>query len=245
MRLEIFENPSDLGRGASRLAASAINSAIGKNGEARIVLSTGMSQFETLASLVKEDVDWRRVTVFHLDEYKGISISHKASFRKYLNERFVSLVPLKAFFPVEGDIKELCEKLREKPLDLGLIGIGENAHIAFNDPPCDFETEDEYITVTLNEACRRQQVREGWFESVNEVPPQAVSMSCRQIMNCCTIISAVPHAVKAEAVRAALYADKVTPEIPASILKTHSDWTLCLDRESASGLEFDRIRYFS
>lgn len=245
MKLEIFENPSALGRGASHLAASAINSAIRKNGEARIVLSTGMSQFETLASLVKEDVDWRRVTVFHLDEYKGISISHKASFRKYLDERFVSLVPLKAFFPVEGNINELSEKLREKPVDLGLIGIGENAHIAFNDPPCDFETEDEYITVTLNEACRRQQVREGWFESVNEVPPQAVSMSCHQIMKCRTIISAVPHAVKAEAVRAALYADKVTPEIPASILKTHPDWTLCLDRGSVSGLHFDRIRYFS
>lgn len=245
MRLEIFENPSALGRGASHLAASVVNSAIVKNGEARIVLSTGMSQFETLASLVKEDVDWRRVIVFHLDEYKGISISHKASFRKYLDERFVSLVPLKAFFPVEGDINELSGKLREKPVDLGLIGIGENAHIAFNDPPCNFETEDEYITVTLNEACRRQQVREGWFESVNEVPPQAVSMSCCQIMKCRTIISAVPHAVKAEAVRAVLYTDKVTPEIPASILKTHPDWTLCLDRGSASELEFDRIRYFS
>ena len=130
-------------------------------------------------------------------------------------------------------------------MDLGLIGIGENTHIAFNDPPCDFETEDAYITVTLNETCRRQQVREGWFESVNEVPPQAVSMSCRQIMKCRTIISAVPHAVKAEAVRAVLYTDKVTPEIPASILKTHPDWTLCLDRGSASELEFDRIRYFS
>ena len=180
--------------------------------------------------------------MFHLDEYVGLPVTHVASFRKYLTERFVSLVPLKAHHFVEGDpaqLPELGRLLTEKPIDLGLIGIGENGHIAFNDPPCDFDSEDPYIVVNLSDTCKRQQVGEGWFATVDDVPRQAVSMSCRQILKCNAIISAVPHAVKARAVRDTLYSHTVRNTVPATLLKTHPAFSLFLDSDSASLIDDD------
>lgn len=249
MEVRIYHDTDSLGAAASRKCAKIINKAIGEKGEARIILSTGASQFETLSHLVAEDVDWSKVTMFHLDEYVGLPESHAASFRKYLKERFISKVNLKAYHLVEGrkeQLGELSRILCEKPIDLGLIGIGENGHIAFNDPPCDFDTQEPYIIVNLNDTCKRQQVGEGWFASVSEVPAQAVSMSCRQIMKCLNIVSAVPHKVKAEAVRNTLYSKVVTNTVPATLLKTHGNFTLFLDEDSASLIdECNRIVDFS
>ena len=232
MRLVICHDAECLGRRAACEAAGIIRDAIARSGCARMILSTGASQFETLARLVEEDVDWRKVEMFHLD------------FRRYLMERFVSKVPLKVFHPVDGvpeHLEALSDELSRRPVDLGLIGIGENGHIAFNDPPADMETDAPYIVVTLDDACRRQQVGEGWFHSVDDVPRQAVSMSCRQIMKCRAIVSAVPHEVKRTAVRNTLYAPEVTADVPATLLRTHPRWTLCLDEDSAYGLDVDRI----
>lgn len=237
MEVRICHDADSLGAAASHKCAQIINRAIAEKEEARIILSTGASQFETLSHLVSEDVDWSKVTMFHLDEYVGLPESHAASFRKYLKERFISKVNLKACHLVEGrkeQLEELSRLLCEKPIDLGLIGIGENGHIAFNDPPCDFDTQDPYIIVNLNDTCKRQQVGEGWFASVSEVPAQAVSMSCRQILKCINIVSAVPHKVKAEAVRNTLYSKVVTNTVPATLLKTHGNFTLFLDEDSAS-----------
>lgn len=249
MEVRICHDADSLGAAASRKCAQIINRAIAEKGEARIILSTGASQFETLSHLVSEDVDWNKVTMFHLDEYVGLPESHAASFRKYLKERFISKVNLKAYHLVDGrkeQLEEISRLLCEKPIDLGLIGIGENGHIAFNDPPCDFDTQEPYIIVNLNDTCKRQQVGEGWFASVSEVPSQAVSMSCRQIMKCLNIVSAVPHKVKAEAVRNTLYSKVVTNTVPATLLKTHGNFTLFLDEDSASLIdECSRIVDFS
>ncbi|MFC5653300.1 glucosamine-6-phosphate deaminase [Paenibacillus solisilvae] len=242
MKVKMMDSPQELGREAARLTAQAINEAIAERGVARIVLSTGASQFETLDELRTLDVDWSKVEMFHLDEYVGITEAHLASFRKYLKERFTSKVSLQNAYFVDGEgeyedkMKRLSEELRKAPIDIALIGIGENAHIAFNDPPADFDNQQPYIVVNLDESCKRQQVREGWFPTVNDVPEFAISMSVHQIMQSKKIISAVPHAVKAQAIKQTLEND-INPDIPATILKTHSDWTLVLDRESAAGVE--------
>jgi len=236
MELRIAYDAEQLGRNAAAHAARLLNRAIAEKGEARLLLSTGASQFETLAALVCEDVDWSRVTMFHLDEYVDLPESHVASFRKYLKERFISKVPLKEAYLVDGTregIARISEAVRKAPIDVGLIGIGENAHIAFNDPPADLETKECYIIVDLDDRCKQQQCGEGWFASVDEVPKQAVSMTVYQILKCRSILSIVPHAVKADAVYKALYApqDAMTP---AAFLRSHSDWTLYVDRESAA-----------
>ncbi|TDF93212.1 glucosamine-6-phosphate deaminase [Paenibacillus piri] len=242
MNVKILRNAEELGQEAASLAANLLKGTIAQKGRARLVLSTGASQFETLQALVHTDVDWSKVEMFHLDEYVNLSESHPASFRKYLKERFVDSVPLQMahFVNGEGNIDEhiavLTREIRKEPIDLALIGIGENAHIAFNDPPADFETEAAYIVVQLDEACKRQQVGEGWFASLEEVPKQAITMTVHQIMQCKTIISCVPHKVKARAIRH-FFASEVTREIPATILKSHPDYTLFLDRQSASEAE--------
>lgn len=241
MNISISPTAVELGNSAARFAAEILNEALTRNGEARLVVSTGSSQFEMFQALVKEKVDWTKVTVFHLDEYIRLPVTHKASFRKYLYERFINLVPVKKFFSidVEGNIadqiKELTSELCKKPVDLGLIGIGVNGHIAFNDPPADFKTHDSYIIVRLDEQCKMQQVEEGWFKTPGEVPDEAVSMSVWQIMQCRRIISVVPHIVKADAVKKTL-SSKLTNMVPATILKQHPDWHLFLDRNSASGV---------
>ncbi|MFZ0280320.1 MAG: 6-phosphogluconolactonase [Bacteroidales bacterium] len=241
MTITISHNPTDLGIAAASLAAKKLREAIKKNGEGRIVVSTGSSQFELFKALITEKIDWTKVEVFHLDEYIGLSGTNKASFSKYLYERFINLVPVRKFHPVDvaGDIAEriasLTAELRKKPIDLGLIGIGVNGHIAFNDPPADFETRDGYIVVNLNDKCKMQQVNEGWFETKNDVPDKAVSMTVWQIMQCESIISVVPHKVKADAVKKTL-TQKLTNTIPATMLKKHPDWNLFIDKDSASEL---------
>ncbi len=239
--IRIADTPQELGRLAASTIAGFLRNAIEEKGEARLILSTGASQFETMDALTKEDVDWSKVEMFHLDEYVNLPQSHIASFRKYLKERFVSKVPLKAAFFVDGEgdveanIAALTQELRKKPVDVGVIGIGENGHIAFNDPPADFETAVAYKVVTLDDRCKRQQVGEGWFASLQEVPSQAITMCPKQIMAAKHIVSSVPHAVKAEAVYNTV-THKVDPMIPATLLKTHPDWHLFLDAASASQL---------
>ena len=239
METIISENKQELGLKAATKGAELISEAIRKKEEANIIVATGASQFEMLSALVKEKLDWTKVTAFHLDEYIGLPESHPASFRKYLRERFASLVPVRRFNYINGEVEpvEECRRLgnliRKHAIDVAFVGIGENGHLAFNDPPADFETEEPYLVVNLDEACRRQQLGEGWFASLEDVPVQAISMSVRQIMKSNAIICSVPDKRKAEAVRRTLK-DPVSPEIPASVLRTHSEAWLYLDRDSAS-----------
>ena len=239
MVINISANATELGLNAAIFVAGKLNEAIEQNGEARLVLSTGSSQFETLDLLLKENVEWERVEVFHLDEYIGLPVTHVASFRKYLYERFINHIKIKKFHSVdvEGEIeiriKILTDEIRKKPVDIGLIGIGVNGHIAFNDPPADFDTREAYIIVNLDDQCRNQQVNEGWFSSIDEVPSKAVSMTPWQIMQCKAIISCVPHKVKAIAVRNTLI-NNLTNIVPATILKQHADFHLYLDNNSVS-----------
>ena len=247
MKIIINRDAAELGRRAAASAAASLNEAIAEKGVAYLLVSTGMSQFTTFEALIREDVDWTKVEMFHLDEYIGIPETHPASFVKYLKERFTCHIPLKAahFVNIVGGVDavigNLTAELEKKPIDVGLIGIGENAHIAFNDPPADFDSTAAYIVVRLDEACRRQQFGEGWFASIDDVPAEAVSMTVNQILKCKRIISAVPYKVKADAVRKTLTAEKPTPLIPATALRTHRDATLLLDMESASLVDEDII----
>lgn len=243
MELRICKDRYELGKSAAKLTAQLINEAIKEKGNARIVLSTGASQFDTIAALVNEDVDWSKVEMFHLDEYVDLPETHIASFRKYLKEKFTTKVNLKKAYFVEGtkeNIEYLTNEIRKSEIDVGLIGIGENAHIAFNDPPANFDTEDSYIVVNLNDTCKQQQVGEGWFDTVDDVPKQAVSMSVKQIMKCKNIVSCVPYGVKAKAVYDTL-SNTLTNNIPATMLKTHENFTLYVDADSAKLLELPVI----
>lgn len=245
MKIDLSRTPAELGDRAAKLTAKELNKAIAKNGEARLVLSTGASQFETIAALLREDVDWSKVEVFHLDEYVDLPITHVASFRKYIKERFADYAKPKEVYYVntEGDltanIAALTAKLREKPVDVALIGIGENGHIAFNDPPADFDTDEAYIVVNLDDKCRNQQLGEGWFATLEEVPKQAVSMTVKQIMSAKVIISSVPHRVKAQAIKDTLEND-LTPMVPATMLKSHPEWYLFVDKHSAEKAEIEK-----
>jgi len=239
MEIVLSENKQLLGLKAANRGAELIRKAIRLNGKANIIVATGASQFEMLNELVKEDVDWSVVTAFHLDEYIGISENHPASFRKYLKERFVDLISLKEFNYVNGETDPYNECTRlgklisEHPIDVAFIGIGENGHLAFNDPPADFETEEPYLVVKLNEACRRQQLGEGWFPTFNDVPEKAISMSIKQIMKSKAIICTVPDERKATAVHDTIL-NEISPECPATILRTHTNAVLLLDLAAAS-----------
>jgi len=239
MNINISATPSMLGERAAALAANKLTEAILEKGEARLLVSTGSSQFETLAALAESSVDWSCVEIFHLDEYIGLDQTHPSSFRKYLYERFINRIPAKGFYPVDGSgevaahIAQLSLEILKKPIDVGLIGIGENGHIAFNDPPADFETHEPYIVVELDERCKLQQVNEGWFPSLEAVPRRAISMSVHQIMQCRIIISAVPHLVKSEAIAMTML-NELTNLVPATMLKQHPDWHLFLDHYSAN-----------
>ena len=198
-----------------------------------------------LAELVKaEGIAWNKVTAFHLDEYVNMPITHAASFRKYLWERFVSKLPLplRAFHYLDGenDPQAECRRvgdiIRKHSIDVAFVGIGENGHLAFNDPPADFDTDEPYLVVNLDEACRKQQFGEGWFPTFADVPKQAISMSCRQIMKSRHIIVSVPDQRKAKAVKGAVEGP-ITPNLPSSILQRHEQTTVYLDRESASMLK--------
>lgn len=235
MEIRICKDRAALGKSAALYVAQRLREVIAEKGEARIALSTGASQFDTLAYLVQQDVPWERVVMFHLDEYVDLPETHPASFRKYLKEKFTSKVTVKEAHFVDGteeNRRELCRLIAEAPIDVGLIGIGENGHIAFNDPPADFDARDPYIVVNLNDTCKQQQVGEGWFATPDDVPKQAVSMSAGQIMKCREIVSCVPYAVKASAVYNTL-TQPVNNMVPATIMKTHPAFTLYIDGESA------------
>lgn len=241
MHVIISETAEQLGAKAADKAAEVVRGAIERRGQARIIVSTGASQFDFISEFVKRDIDWSKVVMFHLDEYVAMPETHPASFRKYLKERLLAFAPIGEVHFVDGEgdaeakIAALSRELTKAPIDLGLIGIGENAHIAFNDPPADFDATEAYRFVELNESCKRQQVREGWFPTLDDVPKIAITMTVKQIYACETIISCVPHAVKAEAIRNTLEGP-VTNEVPATYLRSHPDWRLYLDRNSASRL---------
>ncbi len=238
--IEIFDNKISLGEAAAQQAAAAIRQAINTNGTARIIAATGASQFEFLEALTKvPDLDWTKVEMFHLDEYVGMSISHPASFRKYLLERFITPTGITNYHLLdgEGNIAETCAKIgtaiSSAPIDVAFVGIGENGHLAFNDPPADFDIETPYLIVKLDEACRRQQFGEGWFPTFEDVPTQAISMSIKQILKAQEIICVVPDARKAVAVKACLEGE-ISPLAPASILRTHAKTMIYLDQDSAA-----------
>ncbi len=240
MRTVISKNAAELGQQAASLAAESIKRAVKENGRAYILVSTGQSQFGFLNALTAQDVDWGKVFMFHLDEYIGIGEDHPASFVRYLKERlkipFMGARYIDGLAEPEAERAKLCGELSKVTIDVAFIGIGENGHIAFNDPPADLETDEPYLIVDLSETCKRQQVGEGWFAALDGVPKQAISISARQIMKARKIISVVPHRVKAKAVADTLNAVHPDPCIPATLLKEHPDWTLFLDMDSASAI---------
>ena len=240
MQIRIFTTKAELGQAAARDAAAIINHAIAERDSAYVIAATGASQFEFLDALMLADVDWTRVTFFHLDEYVGLPESHPASFRRYLKERIVSRVHPHAFHFIDGEAGDVYDECRrvgqlitQQTIDVAFVGIGENGHLAFNDPPADFDTDEPYIVVNLDDACRQQQVGEGWFKSIDEVPVQAISMSIKQILSSREILCIVPDERKAEAVKASVELS-VDRTHPASILQTHERVTLYLDRDSSS-----------
>jgi len=240
MNVEVFDTKMSMGQAAAAHAEKLIQQATAERDVAYLIAATGASQFEFLDALILCNVDWARVVFFHLDEYVGLPETHPASFRRYLRERIVERVRPRAFHFINGDSKNAGQECRrvgelisQQQIDAAFVGIGENGHLAFNDPPADFETDEPYIVVDLDAACRNQQVGEGWFTSINEVPTQAISMSIQQIMKTRQIVCIVPDQRKAEAVRNCVELE-VSPMRPASILQKHDNVTLYLDRESSS-----------
>lgn len=241
MKIIIKHTKNELGKIAAEYGAKKVCEVIDEKGFANIILATGTSQFEMLNKLVRQNVDWSKVNCFHLDEYIGLPESHAASFRKYLKERFAHKVNVNSFYFIKGENnpKQECKRINEiikrYPIDVAFIGIGENGHLAFNDPPADFETEEPYIIVELDKKCRMQQLGEGWFPNLESVPDKAISMSIKQILKSKSIICTVPDKRKAEAVFKTVTAE-ISPIVPATILRKHNDTILFLDRESASFL---------
>jgi glucosamine-6-phosphate deaminase len=240
VKIVVTPTAIEMGRYVAEHAAEDLKRAIDERGTASLIVATGASQFQVLSQLTEQPgIDWGRVHGFHLDEYIGIDDQHPASFCRYLRERFVEKVPLASFHFLAGDadpaeaIRKASEAISAVEVDLALVGIGENGHLAFNDPPADFDTTDPYIIVDLDPECRQQQVGEGWYESLEAVPTQAISMSIRQIMKTKTIYCSVPDERKAEAVRDTLI-KPISPEIPASILRRHAAATLIVDEAAAS-----------
>lgn len=240
MKIKTYLDRAAMSRAAGRHAGRLLREIIERQGSARLVAATGASQLDFLETLVAEPgIAWSKVEMFHLDEYVGLPIDHPASFRKYLLERLINKVGLRRYHLLDGEqdparvVADAGRAITAAPVDLAFAGIGENGHLAFNDPPADFVTTEPYIVVTLDTACRRQQVGEGWFASIDDVPSRAISMSIRRLLESKEIICVVPDARKAVAVQACVEGD-VTPDHPASILKTHSRVTLYLDRDSAS-----------
>lgn len=242
MKLSISEDSVLMGQKAADAAEKIILDAVEKQGYARLLLSTGQSQFAFFEAFVKKNIPWDKLEIFHLDEYVDLPLSHPASFRKYLKERFMDRICGGTMHYIDGEadtgktIETYTSAIREKPIDLGMIGIGENGHIAFNDPPADFGTKEAYHVVALDEKCRRQQVGEGWFAAVEDVPKYAISATVPMILSCRHIISVVPHSVKADAVQKTLETEGETPMIPATAMKKHESWRLYLDRDSAEKL---------
>ena len=237
MLITIAPDREALGRAAANRIAGFLRQALAGQEYANLLLSTGMSQFETLDALAAHKLDWHRVNMFHLDEYVNLPVTHKASFRKYLKERVLSRIPLREAHLIDGEkpqetLDALNALMIKTAIDVGVIGIGENAHIAFNDPPANFTRRDAFHIVQLDQACKQQQVNEGWFESLADVPDSAISITPRRIMACRHIVSPVPDARKAEAIRATMMAVHDDPMVPASLLKNHPSWHLFVDAGS-------------
>lgn len=240
MVIKIYEDKTSLGRAAAEQAAASLRKAIQESGRARIIAATGASQFEFLDALTTMPaIEWPRVEMFHLDEYVGLPASHPASFRKYLLERLINKTGITKYHFLDGEgdvpavVRRVSAELTAVPIDIAFVGIGENGHLAFNDPPANFQTEEPYIIVDLDEPCRRQQVGEGWFGNLSEVPKRAMSMSARQILKAREILCVVPDARKAQAVKSCLEGE-VRPLAPASILRTHPNTTVFLDKLSSA-----------
>ncbi|HEY7096858.1 MAG TPA: glucosamine-6-phosphate deaminase [Terriglobales bacterium] len=240
MDFKIFNKRHDLGKAAADQAASAIRGAIEERGYARIVAATAASQKEFLEALTSAPgIEWPRVEVFHLDEYIGLPITHPGSFRKMLLEQLIRKTGIAKYHLLDGEgdadntISLASVAVASAPIDIAFLGIGENGHLAFNDPPADFETEQPYLIVTLDEACRRQQVGEAWFSDISQVPQRAISMSVRQILKAKEIVAVVPGSQKAQAI-AACFNGEITPMAPASILRNHPNATVYLDTNSAA-----------
>jgi glucosamine-6-phosphate deaminase len=239
----VFPGKYSLARAAAEDAATAIREAIAARGCARIIAATGASQFEFLEELTKrKDVDWKKVEMFHLDEYLNMPATHPASFRKYLRERLIDKVGITRAHLLDGErdpddvIADLTAELRKAPVDVAFVGIGENGHLAFNDPPADFETQEAYMVVNLDEPCRRQQFGEGWFKSLDDVPRRALSMTVNQILKARKIIAVVPDARKANAV-AKCFNGEISPMAPSSVLRSHPNTVVYLDKDSAALLK--------
>jgi glucosamine-6-phosphate deaminase len=235
-----FNDKQEMAKAAAEQAASILRQAIHERGKARLIAATGAAQFEFLDALTSlSGIEWRQVDMFHLDEYIGLSASHPASFCRFLFDRLIQKTGITNCFLLNGEgqpaevIRSTGKALLSAPIDVAFVGIGENGHLAFNDPPADFETEEPYILVTLDEACRRQQLGEGWFASLADVPRRAISMSIRQILKSKKIVCIVPDARKANAVKAC-FDGEISPRAPASILRTHPDTTVYLDLHSAA-----------
>jgi len=241
LMVKVYENKNSMGKAAAEEAAKILVDAIRKKGEATFIVATGASQFEFLENLTSiSSIDWSKTSMFHLDEYIGLPETHPASFRKYLKKRLINKVHPGNVYLIKGDAKnpELeCEHLGkiiiQKEIDVAFVGIGENGHLAFNDPPADFDTKKPYLVVELDDACRKQQLGEGWFKSFDEVPKRAISMSIEQIMKSKNIICTVPDSRKAQAVKDCFGDQNISPERPASILKNHQNCVVFLDEKSA------------
>jgi len=253
MKVNIHKNKKEASKEAALQADSILNETIHQKGTATFIMATGVSQLDFIQYLVTEgNVDWSKTKMFHLDEYIGLLETHPASFRKYLQEKFISKVDkIKKINLINGDAanpQKECDRLKQilknEIVDIAFVGIGENGHLAFNDPPANFEIEDPYIIVNLDDKCRKQQVREGWFNSLEEVPQQAISMSIKQIMKSKNIICTIPGKRKAQAVKDCFGTDKISPMYPSSILKKHKNCFVFLDFDSAkylSKISLDKI----
>ncbi len=240
MQLKVFDDKLSLSKAAAQQASSAIRNAISTHGRARVIAATAASQIEFLKALTQTpDIEWPRVELFHLDEYIGLPVTHPGSFRKMLLEQLIQKTGIAKYHLLDGDgdvaevVRRVGAAVASAPIDIAFLGIGENGHLAFNDPPADFEIEDPYLVVNLDEACRMQQVGEAWFANISQVPKQAISMSVRQILKSGEILAVVPDSRKAQAVKAC-FEGEIGPMAPASILRTHSNATIYLDKNSAS-----------
>jgi glucosamine-6-phosphate deaminase len=240
VQVNVLPSKREVGAAAAKHAATSLQGLLAESKTVRIIAATGASQLDFLQFLTATpEIDWQRVEMFHLDEYIGLPVTHAASFRKYLMERFIRKTGIRRYHLLDGEqnpadvVRSIGNELKSAPIDLAFVGIGENAHLAFNDPPADFETDEPYLIVELDEACRFQQVNEGWFKTISDVPARAISMSVKQILKSEEIIAIVPGAQKAQAVKACLEGD-ISPMAPASVLRTHANTTTYLDTESAS-----------
>ena len=241
VKIEVFKTRAECGAAAAEKGAVILKEALAEKKRASFIVATGASQFDFLTALTQKDgIDWSKTTMYHLDEYIGLDETHPASFRRYLKERLVDVVQPGTVHFIRGEEDDPaveCDRMNDiimrDTIVVAFVGIGENGHLAFNDPPADFETEQPFIIVDLDDACRRQQLGEGWFPSLEDVPATAISMSINQIMKSGAIICTVPDRRKARAVKACFEGD-VSPLHPASILRRHPDAFVYLDVNSAS-----------